>query len=129
MTTAHATRCTGDKLQLRSDDHTYNGWSNYPTWAASLWIGEEPFWMAQVAQIVLAEREKKSEYNLEQVHAADRIKEMIEDSLDEVGEDAKPPTTGLAADLYNYAFGEIDWLEIARHWWDEEGLENYAEDY
>jgi hypothetical protein len=113
MTTTHAPQCTAVTQR-----QGYQGWKNYPTWAANLWIGEEPYFMSEVARIVLLHKGFSSEPALEQVHAADRIKEVIEDTMSELEGGAKPPTIGLAGDLYQSAWDDIDWLAIVRLYWD-----------
>ena len=138
MTTAHATQCTGDKLQLRSGDHTYNGWVNYETWSANLWIDEEPAWQGMIARKVLEAKESPIEdpfgagLDLRPSRASDEGKEVINTDLYEgVSEDARAPTQGLAAQLFNGAWSNIEWRDISNHWWemDEADLKGYAEDY
>lgn len=138
MTTAHATQCTGDKLQLRSDDHTYNGWVNYETWSANLWIDEEPAWQGMIARMVLEAKKSPSEdpfgtgLDLRPSRVADEVKDTIhEDLFEGVSEDSRAPTQGLAAQLFNGAWSDIEWRDIVDRWWelDESDLKNYAENY
>jgi hypothetical protein len=103
MTTAHATRCTGDKLQLRSDDHTYNGWSNHATWAANLWITNDPYGDEEIMRIATS-----GESLFEKAEA---IKKLVEFYV--YGENGDELRTGLAADLLNGAIDDIDFREIA----------------
>mgnify|MGYP006406442307 FL=1 len=137
MTTAHATRCTGDKLQLRSDDHTYNGWVNYETWSANLWIDQEPAWQEMIARTVLEAKKSPSGdslgtgYDMRPYEVSEQVKDTIHEDLYEgVSEDARAPIQGLAGQLFNGAWSNIEWRDIVNYWWemDEADLKNYAEE-
>jgi hypothetical protein len=98
-------------------DKTYNGWTNYETWAVALWIDNErgsyEYWReeakrhrkeAPVCRQVAEEiwtAEQAARFNL-----ADQIKEEMED-----GSPIKEAS--VYADLLGAALGDVDWQEIA----------------
>lgn len=103
-------------------EKTYNGWTNYETWAVKLWIdndeGPQNYWQEQAEEAFdRAEPERfftKSERAL--LDLADALKELHEEAL--------PELTGFAADLLNAAMSEVNWREIA-----ENLLQIHCEDY
>lgn len=98
-------------------DKTYNGWTNYPTWAVNLWLSNDEGLYNEAlerARTVAGETESRSEYwTLEQSHRfglADELKTWVTDEL--------APDLGatFAADLLGYALELVDWHEIANAW-------------
>lgn len=82
---------------------TYNGYTNYETWAVALWIdnnqGDSEYWQEQAGEAI-------------SIHElADQIKETHEEALPEV--------SGFAADLLNAAMSEVNWYELAENMWRE----------
>lgn len=74
---------------------TYNGWTNYETWNAALWMDQDYY--TELAKDVY-----------ESIGAlADYIKTDIEETI--------PETSGMWADLQQSAFDRINWFEIAEH--------------
>jgi len=123
-TTIHPLTCSA----LEQKQEGYQGFKNYPTWAVHLWIGEETYWQARIADSILAGR--TLEYASQISHLADIIKDIISEDLYGVEGEGSAPQVGLAADLFNYAIGEVDWREIATIWhgYDVEDLKAMAED-
>ena len=86
----------------------YNGWKNYCTWAAALWIdndqGSYNYFREEVQQI-RRETEDKDEqrYNL-----AECVKEYIEENAPEI-------QASMYSDLLSFALSEIDYNEIAEN--------------
>ncbi len=83
-----------------STDTTYNGWTNYETWNAKLWIDNEygPYQEARECA-----GEERDAYALSEI-----LKERFDDwFLTDI------PTTGPAADILNAGLSEINWREIA----------------
>lgn len=74
---------------------SYQGRTNYETWNIALWIDNDYNYWKEIA-----------EETEDDIELADRLK-------DEFGK-AMPEVSGVWSDLLNAAFGEIDWLELAR---------------
>ena len=72
----------------------YNGWTNYETWNAALWMDMDYYHDAA--------KESESIGAL-----AAYIKEDIEEN--------QPETAGMYADLLQSAVDQINWFEIAEH--------------
>ncbi len=53
-------------LQIMNYDDTYNGWTNWETWNASLWLNNEPYW----------------QYRLQDCRSVDDVKEVYEEAVD-----------------------------------------------
>jgi hypothetical protein len=75
---------------------TYNGWKNYQTWAAHLWLANEEdsyrYWTAQAGRTSASD-------------LASRLEIAHEESM--------PVLSGLYGDLLTSSFADIDWREIA----------------
>lgn len=109
-----------------SEDHRYNGWTNYETWAVSLWMDNEEGsyrYVRELARLCLKDAPDASqvEDGIWTVEEAARF--GLEDRLKEEYEEAMPELDGVWSDLLRGAFSEVDWLEIARN-----VLEEVAED-
>lgn len=96
----------------------YNGWFNYETWLANLWITNEQssseFWeeRARFAYDVAEDCARFSREENAALTLADHLKEYYDDNMHEMG---VPELKGLYADLLNAALSEINWHEIAVH--------------
>jgi hypothetical protein len=87
------------------ENKTYNGWTNYETWAVKLWMDNEEgsynYWLDEAKQAIRHGKDKDDAiYNLSQ-------------TLKECHEEALPELKGFASDLLNAAMSEVDWREIA----------------
>ena len=91
----------------------YNGWTNYETWCANLWMDNEPaaeiFWREQTAAFI-EECGSKAKAQAASWRLGDLIAAIHRDNMPEV--------TGLYADMLNAAFDTVDWTEIADMWLD-----------
>ena len=83
-----------------SEDDTYNGWTNYPTWAVHLWLSNDQ-----------GHYQAASYYaNLYPDHAgrsADTLKHWVNRLMPDLG-------GTLAGDLLGYALAQVNWDEVAR---------------
>ena len=80
---------------------TYEGWSNYETWAVKLWMDNEEYTYRNFQE----EAKRASRAVDSRGQLAEAIKMFHEEQLPEIG--------GFAGDLLTAAFGEVDWYEIA----------------
>lgn len=86
-------------------DATYNGWTNYETWVAKLWIDNEKgsyyYWRERAQKYAESGEEfMENAYNLSQ-------------ELKDTAEEEYPVLNGVWADLLGSAFQSINWYEIA----------------
>ena len=91
---------------------TYNGWTNYETWAVALWLdndsGSYEYWRERATFWANEPSRLNACYYL-----SDEIEEHIKEN--------SPLETGMYADLLGAALCEVHWLSIAEHML--EGLE------
>ena len=87
----------------------YNGWTNYETWVANLWLDQESAYWREEAQNIASQQgydRENSVYELSCVMESDY-------------EAYAPATNGMYADLLNASMSRINWYEIAEHYVDE----------
>jgi hypothetical protein len=110
--------CRESRYNLRRKESAmnkqeYNGWSNYETWLANLWMsndqGSAEFW-EETATETYKHARAGTVFTQEEQAVLD-LAHIMKDDL----EGQIPETTGLFADLINAAMSEIDWHEIAEH--------------
>lgn len=80
---------------------SYNGWSNYETWNATLWYGDIFTDMANEGQL----------------GSPENLQTFVEETMLESGQ---LPESGFAADIMNSFLARIDWEEIYDHFYVEE---------
>lgn len=85
-------------------DITYNGWTNYPTWAAYLYIITDPEYTEIVNNRIKAASEP--------IKAANSLATALRDDIIDAWE-ARFPDTGMLADICEWAIRHINWEEIA----------------
>ena len=110
----------------------YNGWTNYETWVANLWMdndeGSQDYWRERATEQVKAldrsSHEKAGDDNFDPSDlklfplSTDEADEAALDFAEELKEwhfDNIPENEGVYGDLLTAAIGEVNWYEIARH--------------
>lgn len=95
---------------------TYNGWSNYETWAVNLWLSNEEgcyrYWTDRTRELIAECADEDADRSA--------LARLAEEFKGAIHESCAIEKASLAADLMNAALGEVDWCEIARSWIDDE---------
>ena len=92
-------------MKTINDTKECNGWTNYPTWAAKLWIDNDE----ETSE--LAENIVKSEPD--DYKAAESLKDVFEGAAMDVL-DAAGAVNSMMSDLVTYVYSEVNWEEIAK---------------
>ncbi len=96
----------------RKEAEKYNGWTNYETWAVSLWIDNEEssyrYWREEAARY---QRDIEDKVDVVGVLAA-RLKQEICDN-------APTDAPNVNSDLLTAALSDVNWAEIAEGWLSE----------
>tara|TARA_Y100000034_G_scaffold44690_1_gene54924 strand:+ start:73 stop:369 length:297 start_codon:yes stop_codon:yes gene_type:complete len=91
-------------MATATQDKTYNGWTNYETWNAKLWLDNDPSSQEYMEELA---RQYREPYALSQ---------SIQDNVEEWKPDLEP---SMFSDMLNASLSEVNWYEIA---------ESYLED-
>lgn len=93
----------------------YNGWPNYETWCAKLWMDNDEgiynYWLERTAHI-LSGNGTPNQYMTPAERRRYALVEALRKDLDEQLE-AADLTTGVFSDLLGAAIAAIDWYKIA----------------
>ena len=96
-----------------TEDTTYNGWKNYPTWCVNLWLSNDEGLYNSTLDLA-----RDSQDPLLAHTRIGSIRNDLADALKTWVRDDLAPDLGatFAADLLGYALDEVDWYEIADAW-------------
>lgn len=109
-------------------DTTYNGWTNYPTWNLKLWIDNEEAIHRAPAELLAqcAERIKGGEGNEFADSYDSKVRIMFVEALKEWAEETfleqvweSENNAGPCTDMLQWAWGQINWHEIAQSYMDD----------
>lgn len=93
----------------------YNGWTNYETWVANLWMdndqGSQEFFREQAKEIYDGPRNPYRDHMTREADSG----LTFADWLKEFHEENRPELPGVYGDLLGGALGAVNWDEIARH--------------
>lgn len=87
-----------------------NGWTNYPTWAAKLWIDNEETTAADIRDIVANGADDNA--------TADAVRDYFQDGALGILEDAHVMAS-MMSDILTWAYSQVNWLEIVEAIQDE----------
>lgn len=98
----------------------YQGWKNYETWNAALWMGNDSgsydYWNETAEEI----REDIAEYGPESEYWSDEeaLRYQLADRMKDHFEEGNPlsGSADVYSDLMSAALSEVDWNEIAANW-------------
>jgi len=100
---------------------TYNGWTNYETWAVKLWIDNEQssqeYWTERT---IAAWQESDDRQPNQFMNRSENARTLLAEWLKDEFEDAEcnlletaDASSSVFADLLGAALGRVDWREIA----------------
>lgn len=92
------------------EESGYQGWKNYETWNAALWINNDQSMYEYLQEEITQLREDEEEPGDVVHELAGTMKNQMENMYDDYAADLPGPL----ADLLTAAMGEIDWREIAQ---------------
>ncbi len=97
----------------REEAEKYHGWTNYETWAVSLWIDNEESSYRYWRQ----EAKRHQEDCGDQVDVVCRLAAQLKQ---EISDSAPTDEPTVYSDLLTAALSEVNWAEIAESWLSEE---------
>lgn len=110
-------------MSSMTEDQTYQGWANYPTWNVNLWLSnDEGLYNRTVATLEGAKEfynDDEEEHGPWRVFVADWLRDYVNDDI--LAEGLAPGQStdnkaGMVDDLTTWALGQVDWLELADAW-------------
>lgn len=100
-----------------TQEETYNGWKNYPTWAVNLWLGNDQGIYEETARRVQESVHSARWANLDALDETPPRYAVGEMLREWVTNDLAPDLgASFASDLLGYALDCVDWYDIADQW-------------
>lgn len=98
-----------------SEDKGYNGWVNFETWQAALWVNNDYglySWLMETAEDLISD-----DPDVPASYLAEDLGKMLDDSLYETLE--VDDVSGLLGDIVISWWSRVDWREIAEGYVEE----------
>ena len=99
------------------DEKGYQGWANYETWCAKLWIdnseGDYNYWREAAEEEIDAATESMEDGDSPGDMAREASYQLSKILEDELAIPVGLPDSDMYADLMSHAVGMVDWYEIA----------------
>lgn len=99
-----------------ADRDKHNGFTNYETWAVSLWLsneeGSQRYWSEKAREAREYAEENPEKHREQKEVAINWLADSLKDELEYAAPDLGAT---MWADLLNAAIGGVDWYEIAEH--------------
>jgi hypothetical protein len=100
---------------MNTTDKTYNGWTNYETWAVKLWLDNDEG--SQELQRGLLDQAKATpKVNVWTIQETVKftLADLLKDTIDEMRDDLNMGAS-MFTDLLGAALSEVNWNEIAEN--------------
>jgi hypothetical protein len=92
----------------RKEGEKYNGWTNYETWAVSLWIDNEEssyrYWRGEAGR-----------YQHDIEDQLDAVRVLATQLKQEISDNAPTDAPNVYSDLLTAALSDVNWAEIAEN--------------
>lgn len=113
---------------MSNTDTKYNGWTNYETWNAALWMGNYPgeYWREQ-AQEFYAEASADDTFTRKE-NASRALAERMKDAHEEAAEEWMKDQSSFFADILNAGLSAVNWDEIASNYMDDVEAEEESQE-
>ena len=100
---------------MSKHDLTYNGWANYETWLANIWIDNDQIIHNEIMEY-WKELNNGEHGNLSQEERRHKLSTKIDEVLTQmVGLDTPEGNSGLKADFLSQSLREVNTTELANH--------------
>lgn len=115
---------------MATNDTTYNGWTNYETWAVNLWLSNDEglynYWREQAGNVWALISARKDRHGAPLTPDSSDARGELSELLKAEIENEAPELVGLYADLLTAAISSVDWFELADSWLDGAELTGYV---
>lgn len=99
---------------MMTTEKNYNGWTNYETWLANLWLDQDSYATEEISNICLGLMGSWEDKDDVTWRLGDSIKDLMFSWVEQ-----DEGTNGFVNDLISAAFHKINFREIAGHFYDE----------